>query len=108
MGIGHVQAGILALGRLLVVNYYVTQLYSPLSNVGQSILDIQMSLSGVERYRAVLDEKPDVPESPNARPLASAKGKVEFWSVSFEYMKDHPVLHEIRFELPSGNRLGIV
>ena len=108
IGIGHVQAGLLTLGSLLVVNYYVTQLYGPLRNVGQSILDIQMSLTGVERYRAVLDEKPDVPESPNARPLVRAKGRIEFRNVSFEYTKDHPVLHGISFELPSGNRLGVV
>src|SRR5437016_9442386 len=107
IGIGHVP-GILTLGSLLVVNYYVTQLYGPLRNVGQSILDIQMSLTGVERYRAVLDEKPDVPESPNARPLARAKGRIEFRNVLFEYTKDHPVLHDISFELPSGNRLGVV
>src|SRR2546425_2305241 len=108
IGIGHVQAGVLTLGSLLVVNYYVTQLYGPLRNVGQSILDIQMSLTGVERYRAVLDEKPDVPESPNALPLARAKGRIVFRNVSFEYVKDHLVLHDISFELPSGNRLGVV
>ena len=108
IGIGHVQAGILTLGSLLVVNYYVTQLYGPLRNVGQSILDIQMSLTGVERYRAVLDEKPDVPESPNAVPLARAKGNIRFTSVSFEYTKDQPVLHSVSFDLPAGNRLGVV
>jgi ATP-binding cassette subfamily B protein len=108
IGIGHVQAGILTLGSLLVVNYYVTQLYGPLRNVGQSILDIQMSLTGVERYRAVLDEKPDVPESPNALPLVRATGKISFRNVSFEYTKDHPVLHDVSFDLPSGNRLGVV
>src|SRR5213594_3731364 len=108
IGIGHVQAGILTLGSLLVVNYYVTQLYGPLRNVGQSILDIQMSLTGVERYRAVLDEKPDVPESPKALPLARARGMIEFQNVSFEYTKDRPVLHDISFELPLGNRLGVV
>jgi len=110
IGIGHVQAGIgnLTLGSLLVVNYYVTQLYGPLRNVGQSILDIQMSLTGVERYRAVLDEKPDVPELSNAIPLARARGNIAFRNVSFAYTKDHPVLHDITFELPSGNRLGVV
>ena len=110
IGIGHVQAGIgnLTLGSLLVVNYYVTQLYGPLRNVGQSILDIQMSLTGVERYRAVLDEKPDVPELSNAIPLARARGNIAFRNVSFTYTKDHPVLHDITFELPSGNRLGVV
>jgi len=110
IGIGHVQAGIgnLTLGSLLVVNYYVTQLYGPLRNVGQSILEIQMSLTGVERYRAVLDEKPDVPELPNAIPLARGRGNIAFRNVSFAYTKDHPVLHDITFELPSGNRLGVV
>ena len=107
IGIGHVQTRILTLGSLLVVNYYVTQLYGPLRNVGQSILDIQMSLTGVERYRAVLDEKPDVPESPKALPLARARGMIEFQNVSFEYTKDRPVLHDISFELPLGNRLGV-
>jgi ATP-binding cassette subfamily B protein len=108
IGIGHVQAGILTLGSLLVVNYYVTQLYTPLRNVGASILDIQMSLTGVERYRAVLDEKPDVPESPNALPLARARGEIAFRKVSFEYTKDHPVLHDVSFSLPSGSCLGVV
>jgi ATP-binding cassette, subfamily B, bacterial len=108
IGIGHVQAGILTLGSLLVVNYYVTQLYTPLRNVGASILDIQMSLTGVERYRAVLDEKPDVPESPNALSLGRAKGQIAFRKVSFEYTKDHPVLKDVSFSLPSGSCLGVV
>src|SRR5881409_1589389 len=108
IGIGHVQAGILTLGSLLVVNYYVTQLYTPLRNVGASILDIQMSLTGVERYRAVLDEKPDVPESPNALSLARANGKIAFRKVSFEYTKGHPVLDDVSFELPPANCLGVV
>src|SRR5213594_1131276 len=92
IGIGHVQAGILTLGSLLVVNYYVTQLYTPLRNVGASILD----------------EKPDVPESPNALSLARAKGQITFRKVSFEYTKDHPVLQEVSFSLPSGSCLGVV
>src|SRR2546426_225740 len=109
IGIGHVQANTgLTLGSLLVVNYYVTQLYGPLRNVGQSILDIQMSMTGIERYHVVLDEKPDVPESPNALPLVRSKGKIAFQKVSFEYTKDHGVLHDVSFELPSGNRLGVV
>jgi ATP-binding cassette, subfamily B, bacterial len=108
VGIGHVQSGILSLGSLLVVNYYVSQLYTPLRSVGQSILDIQQSLTGIERYHAVLDEKPDVPEAPNALPLVRANGKIAFQNVSFEYTEGRPVLHNVSFELPSGSRLGVV
>ncbi len=55
IGIHHVESNppTLTLGNLLVVNYYITQLYTPLRNVGQKILDIQMSLTGIERYHAV-------------------------------------------------------
>src|SRR2546425_2028304 len=108
IGIRHVQSNTLTLGSLLVVNYYVTQLYSPLKNVGQKILDMQMSLAGVERCHAVLDEKPDVPEAPNALPIARARGKIAFQNVSFEYTPGHPVLRDVSFELPPGNCLGVV
>ena len=108
IGIGHVLAGTLSLGSLLVVNFYVTQLYGPLRGVGQSILDVQQSLTGIERYHEILDEKPDVPESPNAIPLARAKGKISFQDVGFEYVKDHPVLHSVSFEIQPGDRLGII
>lgn len=108
IGIGDVQLGRLTLGNLLVVNFYVTQLYAPLKNVGQSLLDVQMSLTGIERYNAVLDEKPDVPEKPNALPIARAEGKIVFSNVSFEYAKDREVLHHVSFEVQTGNRLGVI
>lgn len=108
IGIGHVQSGLLSLGSLLVVNFYVTQLYTPLRNVGQSILDIQMSLTGIERYHSVLDEKPDVPESPNALQLMKAKGRIRFSNVSFEYTQGRRVLHNVSFDLSEGSRLGVI
>lgn len=108
IGIGHVLAGTLSLGSLLVVNFYVTQLYGPLRGVGQSILDVQQSLTGIERYHEIIDEKPDVPESPKAQPLIRAGGKVAFQNVAFEYVKDHRVLHDVSFEIQPGDRLGII
>jgi len=108
IGIGHVMSGTLTLGGLLVVNYYLTQLYSPLKEIGKKILDMQMALAGMERIHQVLDEEPDVPENPNARPLARAVGKIAFDNVSFEYEKGQPFLHNITFSIELGVRLGVV
>jgi len=108
VGILHVQAGTLSLGGLLVVNYYLTQLYSPLKTMGQKVLDMQLSLAGLERFFAILDERDDVVESLNPKPLRRARGKVAFEGVTFEYEKGHPVLQNVSLLLPPGKTVGLV
>src|SRR3989454_8325349 len=61
VGIQHVLAGILSLGALLMVNYYLTQLYSPLKDMGKKVLDVQMALAGMERFLDIHSRIPDVP-----------------------------------------------
>ncbi len=108
VGIGHVEAGTLSLGGLLIVNYYITQIYGPLRDIGKRVLDMQMSFAGMDRFLEILDEQPDVPESPNPRPLTRAKGEVVFENVSFEYAREYPVLHTVSLMLESGSCLGVV
>jgi ATP-binding cassette, subfamily B, bacterial len=108
IGIQHVQAGTLSLGGLLMVNYYLTQLYSPLRDVGKKYLDIQNSMAGMERFLEILDEEADVPEKVDARPLARASGPIAFRDVSFGYDPSRLVLRNVSFDLPTGTCLGVV
>jgi len=108
LGIQHVQAGALSPGGLLMINYYLTQLYSPLKDVGKKVLDIQMSMAGMERFLEILDEKVDVPEKVDARPLVRASGNVAFQDVSFGYDENRLVLRHMSFELPAGTCLGVI
>jgi ATP-binding cassette subfamily B protein len=108
MGIRHVESGVLTLGELVLVMSYLAQLYSPLQTMSKKAADLQASLASAERAFVLLDEVPDVTERPNARPLARAVGAVTFRNVSFAYSKDHPVLHDISFEVGPGIHLGIV
>jgi ATP-binding cassette, subfamily B, bacterial len=107
MGMRHVEADVLTLGELLVVMSYLAQLYIPLQTISKKAADLQASLASAERAFALLDEVADVTERPNARPLAHALGTVAFRKVSFAYSKDHPVLHDISFEIGPGTHLGI-
>src|SRR5213594_5113871 len=108
IGIQHVQAGALSPGGLLMINYYLTQLYSPLKDVGKKVLDIQMSMAGMERFLEILDEKVDVPEKVDARPLVRASGNVAFQDVSFGYDERRLVLRHMSFELPTGTCVGVI
>lgn len=107
MGMRHVEAGVLTLGELLVVMSYLAQLYIPLQIISKKAADLQASLASAERAFSLLDEASDAADRPNARPLARALGTVAFRKVSFAYSKDHPVLHDISFEIGPGTHLGI-
>ena len=108
VGVWHVRSGVLTLGQLLLVMAYLTQLYGPLQTIAKKVAELQGSLAGAERAFALLDHVPDVAERPDARPVARAAGAVTFRGVSFAYDRDHPVLHDISFEVEPGTRVGIV
>jgi len=107
IGVRHVQSNLLTLGELLLVMSYLSQLYGPLNTLSQSGATLQASLAGAERALELLDEAPDVVEKSNARALSRAAGAVAFRDVSFAYREDHPVLHDISFEVDPGTRVGI-
>jgi ATP-binding cassette subfamily B protein len=97
----------MTLGSLLLVMAYLGQLYGPLKTIGQKAGGLQGYLASAERIFSVLDRITDVPERPNARPLARAGGAVAFRHVSFGYDGGHAVLHDVSFDIPAGTRLGI-
>ena len=108
IGSRHVQSGDLTLGELLLVMSYLAQLYEPLRTASRRIASLQGHLASAERAFALLDQQPDVPEKADARPLARARGEMEFEHVSFAYELGRPILNEVSFVVPAGARVGIV
>ncbi len=108
VGVTHVRSGVITLGDLLMVMAYLAQLFSPLQTMSKKVAELQSTLAGAERAFALLDQVPDVAERLEARPISRAAGAVAFRGVSFAYDRDHPVLHDISFEVEPGTRLGIV
>ena len=107
IGVRDIQAGRMTLGDLVLVMGYASQLQGPLKSLSKRTGNTQLLLASVERAFALLDEAPDVVERPNARPLARARGAVEFHHVSFAYDRERPVLRDISFALEPGTCLGI-
>jgi ATP-binding cassette subfamily B protein len=108
VGVGHVRAGLLSLGELLLVMGYIGKLYDPLKTISRKSATLQVHLASLERAFALFDQRPDVTERPNAQPLERARGAIAFRNVSFGYGPDRPVLHGVAFDIAPGTRLGIV
>src|SRR5438132_132615 len=108
IGVRHVVAGVLTVGQLWMALRYLDKLYEPLKTISKKAAGIQSYLASAERAFALLDEQPEVPERPNARPIGRARGAVAFRHVSFAYGPDRPVLHDVSCAIAAGTRLGIV
>jgi ATP-binding cassette, subfamily B, bacterial len=108
IGVRNVQAGTLTLGDLLLVMGYLAQLYRPLQSISKRVGDLQRSLASAERTFALLDQTPEVIETPNAMPLSRARGAVSFRNVSFAYEgENNLVVQNVSFEVHPGTRVGI-
>jgi ATP-binding cassette subfamily B protein len=108
LGAMHVQAGVITLGDLLLILGYVALLYDPINTIASRIARMQSSLASAERAFTLLDEQPDVRESPDAIPLRRATGRVAFDHVSYRYGDGALALEDLSFEVPAGSRVGVL
>jgi ATP-binding cassette subfamily B protein len=108
IGVRHVRLGTLTVGSLLVVMAYIAQIYQPLQLLTNKTSDLQSWMTSLERCFVLLDQAPEIAESPDALPLARAKGEFQFRDVCFEYGTSGRGVKNMMFTVPSGSRVGIV
>jgi ATP-binding cassette subfamily B protein len=78
-------SGSLSVGTLLALAALLGRLYGPLTALSNVRIDIMTALVSFERVFEVLDLKPLVDESPDARPLPAGPVSVELTDVHFRY-----------------------
>jgi ATP-binding cassette subfamily B protein len=108
IGLRHVRAGTLALGELLIIIGYLSQLYGRLDSLSRTVANLQGSLACAERAFNLLDERPDMVDRANARPVERAAGALALRDVSFGYGPEGKVLEQASFAIAPGTRVGIV
>jgi ATP-binding cassette subfamily B protein len=108
LGARHVQAGVISLGDLLLILGYVALLYDPINTIASRVAGMQSSLASAERAFTLLDERPDVRESPDAIPLKRSGGNVVFDHVSYRYGDGALAVEDLSFRVPPGSRVGVL
>lgn len=83
--------GVLTIGTLLALVGLLAQLYGPLTALSNVRVDVMTALVSFERVFEVLDLKPMVTESPDARPLPDGPLSVDFDAVVFRYPRANEV-----------------
>ncbi len=79
----------------------------------RSIVDFSEQFSrgitGIERFADIMDEEPDITDSPDAVDITDVKGDIQFKDVSFSYVKGEKViLNHLSLHIPSGSNVALV
>ncbi len=98
----------LTVGVLAAFLLYVQQFFRPVQLLSSIYTQAQSALAGAERIYAILDERPEPADAPNAKTLGAVKGNIEFDHVSFGYNPDRLVLNDISFHIKAGQTVALV
>lgn len=108
LGSGEVIRNTLSLGSLLLFSQYMSMLTMPVRFVSILINLYSRAIAGAKRVFEIIDSKPEIEDKPNATKLPPIRGEVRFSDVTFEYLKDRPVLKDINFLVKPGETIAIL
>ena len=100
--------GVVSIGTLLAFSAYVIMLQVPFRMAGFLLMQGQRASAAAQRIYEILDEAPEIIDSPTAVDIVDPRGQVDFEGVSFGYNPDTPVLDDFTLHIEPGERVAIV
>ena len=99
----------LSIGTIIAFVAYLSNLYRPVAGLANIYVDLQGAFAVFVRIFEYLDMKPDVADSPRARPLPRIRGQIRLENVTFSYRPDQrPALHDVSFTVEPGQLAALV
>jgi ATP-binding cassette subfamily B protein len=96
------------LGLIIAFIGYVQRFNQPIAQIAVLWANIQSAVAGAERIFDLLDERPEIVERFDAKPMPPIEGRVVFEQVGAEYKPGEPVLKGIDLTAAPGQTIAIV
>lgn len=106
-GSASVLAGTVSLGTLFVFINYISSFFEPIQELAEQFGTLQSSLASAEKIFSILDEKPEIVNPENPKPV-EIQGRIEFRHVWFAYEKDDYILKDVSFCIEPGEKIAFV
>jgi ATP-binding cassette, subfamily B, bacterial len=99
----------LELADLLTYLLFIAILIDPIQKFANLSRLYQAGIAGFQRFIEVMENEPDIIDTPNAIELSDVEGNIEFRNVSFRYKDDYPyVLKNLSLNIQAGEFVALV
>lgn len=96
-------------GDLVAYTMYVATLIATIRRIIEFAEQFQRGVTGIERFLQIMDADIEIFDEPDALPMSTVTGNIEFEDVSFEYPDDHnKVFRNLNLKINPGEKLAIV
>ena len=96
------------IGGVTIFTNYSRQFSRPINELSMQMTTIMSALAGAERVFKIMDQEPEAEDNENAVELTDVKGNVVFENVTFGYVPDKTVLHNISLYAKPGQKVAFV
>ena len=98
----------ISLGGVAQFVQYSRRFAGPINEFSNILHEFQSAFSAAERVFAILDEKPEPEDKPDAQEMTDVRGDVEINDVTFGYTDDKIILKNVSVHAPHGKTVAIV
>ncbi len=100
--------GTISFGVIVAFMIYIRLFTQPLSQLAQSMQQLQRTAAASERVFEFFAEEELAGESQQLKKLENVKGHVEFQNVHFGYEKDKTIINNFSAQIKAGQKVAIV
>jgi len=96
------------IGVLASFVFYLQSFFDPIQSLSQLYTTYQAGMAALDKIFELLDEDPDVADSPGAVELPRVRGEIRFEDATFSYGGEAPALDDVTLTVPPGQTLALV
>ncbi len=100
--------GNITVGGLSCFLSYANQYTKPFNEISGVVTELQNALACAGRLFDLIDEEPQIPDSPDAKVLTDVSGRVDMANVAFSYTPGRKLIENLNLSIEPGQRVAIV